>query len=333
MSNLALSVIVPVYNAGKYLPVCLDSLTNQTLQNIEIILVDDGSTDDSGAICDRYANMDSRFRVIHQANCGVSAARNAGLEAASGAWIGWVDSDDWIEPDQFSFLLTLAEEHQAQISVCGRFEECWKHRGRFGCETSMVLEREAALLALLQENGVDNALYDKLCKRELYHGIQFPVGQTFEDLAVVWQLFAKADRVAFSPEQKYHYRHHGGGIMGNTALSNRMHHYHAARQRCAAMGSLWPQFLPELEERSVTSAIGIWSAWYHNPRHIRKAYWEELEEIAQYVKPRISAVLQRTGYGFAGRMVVRLLPYPRRWAFALAGVIGWLYQIKHGRTL
>ena len=112
------SILIPVYNEEVYLPRCLDSIVRQTLQSWELLLVDDGSTDRSGSICDSYAAMDSRIRVIHQENAGISAARNAGLAAAAGKYIGFVDSDDWIAPEMFQRLLTIAGETDCPLVMC-----------------------------------------------------------------------------------------------------------------------------------------------------------------------------------------------------------------------
>ena len=332
MKNETISVIVPVYNVEDYLEECLDSLLAQTHENLEIILVDDGSTDRSGSICDRYGKMDSRIRVLHRENGGVSAARNAGLEAATGQWIGWVDSDDWVERDMFAFLLEQALGHGADIAVSGRFEE-GRTTGFFGRREKTLLDREAALRLLLEEDGVDNALYDKLWNRELFRDIRFPLGKTYEDLAVVWQLFARAERVVLLPEQKYHYRYRRGSIMGNVSLPNRMAHHDSALERCEAMSRLYPELRPLLEERCVTSAVGIWCGYLRNPPAVRREYLPRLREIAGYVRPRVKAVGKTTGYGLAGRMVLALLPYPNPLSFFLAGVIGWLYEMRHGRAL
>lgn len=110
-----ISIIVPVYNVEKYLRRCLDSIASQTFNDWECILIDDGSPDNSGSICDEYAEKDSRFRVIHQKNAGVSAARNAGLDAARGEWIGFVDSDDWIEKDCYEILIEIATRERADV--------------------------------------------------------------------------------------------------------------------------------------------------------------------------------------------------------------------------
>ena len=120
MPDAKISIIVPVYKVEPYLRKCLDSIVGQTYQKLEIILVDDGSPDSCGAICDAYAARDERIRVIHKENGGVASARNAGLDAATGDYIGWVDSDDWIEADMFECLLKGAEDYDADIVVCGR---------------------------------------------------------------------------------------------------------------------------------------------------------------------------------------------------------------------
>ena len=118
-----ISVIVPVYQVETYLPRCLDSILAQTHQHLEIILVDDGSQDHSGDICDAYASQDSRIIVLHQKNKGASAARNAGVALASGDWIGFVDGDDWIAPEMYAYLLEIAEQYRSDLAQCGIFWE------------------------------------------------------------------------------------------------------------------------------------------------------------------------------------------------------------------
>lgn len=114
-----LSIIVPVYKVEKYLPKCIDSILAQTFRDFELILIDDGSPDNCGAICDEYAARDSRIKVIHQENAGVSAARNAGLDIATGTFLGFVDSDDWIEPEMYETMIATAKEKQVDVVVCG----------------------------------------------------------------------------------------------------------------------------------------------------------------------------------------------------------------------
>ena len=146
----------------------MDSIINQTYRNLQIILVDDGSPDNCGAICDEYASKDSRIEVIHQENGGVSAARNAGLKLAAGDYIGWVDSDDWIEPDMYAYMLENMQKYEADIAVCSRLE-CFKERKRFkGWHQIVLLDMEQALERLLQSDEMNNLLWDKLWRKDLF---------------------------------------------------------------------------------------------------------------------------------------------------------------------
>lgn len=328
-----ISVIVPVYRAEAYLEACLDSILRQTYEQLQIILVDDGSPDRCGEICDAYAVKDPRIQVIHQPNGGVAKARNAGLDAATGDWIGWVDSDDWIDPDMLGFLLENALAEDADVCICGRHEELPGGTGFFGFSQRTLLDPKGTVRALLEAKVLDDALYDKLWKRRLFEGIRFPEGRTYEDLATVYRLLGKAERVLCLPEPKYHYRHRPGSIMADASLPNRMNHYHFARQRYEDLAEKWPEFQPLLEERCLTAAVGIWCGYYRNPRPVRCQYAAQLHQIAVYAKSRVQPALKRTGSGLAGRLVLRLLPYDKGWAFRLAAFIGGLYQRKHGRTL
>lgn len=333
MEQPEISIIVPIYKAERYLKTCLDSIIAQTYKNLQIILVDDGSPDGCGGICDSYAARDQRIQVIHQPNGGVAAARNAGLSAATGDWIGWVDADDWIERDMFEYLLRNAVAQKAEVCVCARYEELPHRTNRFGFSQGALLTRQGALKALLENRDLDDALYDKLWKRQLFQSIRFPEGRTYEDLATVYRLLEQAQTVACLPEQKYHYRRHRGSIMADTSLPGRMNHYLAARQRYGDLAPGYPEFEVLLQERCLAAAVGIWCGWCRNPAHIRRQYAPQLRQIAAFAKPRLRQCLKHTGCGGAGRAVMRLLPYDTWWAFALAGLIGRAYQLRHGRTL
>ena len=121
MNNPLISIIVPIYNVEVYIRNCVDSILGQSYENIEIILVDDGSPDNCGDICDEYGSKDKRIKVIHKKNGGLSSARNAGIDIATGDYLGFIDSDDWIESDMYESLYTALTSHKADISVCGRY--------------------------------------------------------------------------------------------------------------------------------------------------------------------------------------------------------------------
>lgn len=202
------SFIVPVYNVAGYLPKCIESLQKQRLQEIEIILINDGSTDASARICEQYARWDERIRVIHQANGGVSRARNAGIEAAKGAYLTFVDSDDWVSPDYASLLLEALQEHpQAGISVCELF------RVENGVETvcnpfvgKKLYDSETAIYLLCEDKELKNYVWAKLYRRDLFDTIRFPEERCIcEDMAVLYQLCYLAGQVIHISTPAYYY--------------------------------------------------------------------------------------------------------------------------------
>lgn len=333
MDSPKISVIVPVYKVEAYLRKCLDSIAGQTYRNLEIILVDDGSPDNCGAICDEYAARDGRFVVIHKENGGVSTARNAGLAAATGDWIGWVDSDDWIEADMFEYLLTNALEYDADIAVCGHYEEYGDKAELSGWKEKQILDTETALKMLLENDQMNNLLWDRLWRREIFEGITFPIGRTFEDIAVMHRLFLKARRVICLPEAKYHYLQRFGGIMAQTSLNSRWNCYAAARQRYEELSDSWPQFSGLLAGQCIASAIGLWTVFISNPRQEREKYRDKMREIASFARLHKEDALSCSGLGKAGQLIVPFVSHNTWWAYAMAGMIGRLYQLKRGRML
>lgn len=205
---MKLSIIVPVYNVAQWLPETVDSVLEQTFRDFELILVDDGSGDGSGEICDSYAEKDSRVRVIHQKNAGVSAARNAGVAAAEGDWIGFVDSDDIIEKDMFAVMMALAEQYGADVVQC-QHDRADTLNGAPRAETAEIMTGEEFVRRIFTKSGGmytnQVALWSKIYKRELFEGIVFPVGQVYEDEQETYKLCLKAGTVAETTDVLYHY--------------------------------------------------------------------------------------------------------------------------------
>ena len=212
------SVIVPVYNVEPYLRKCLDSIVGQTYRDLEILVIDDGSTDGSGAICDEYAERDDRVKVFHTENRGLSAARNRGLDEAHGEWIGFVDSDDWIEPDMYEVLIRRADETGADVVECGHYKE-------FDGKTITTRKQEQlmsgmdAVRALLKRNLI-NAVWNKLYKRQCFEDIRYPEGRVFEDIATTYRVFASSALVSTIASPKYHYRWRMDGLAETRHLEN-----------------------------------------------------------------------------------------------------------------
>lgn len=210
-----ISIIVPVHNMEGYLGKCLDSLVGQSHRHLEILLIDDGSTDESGAICDRYAAGDGRIKVVHRENGGLSAARNTGLDLATGDYIGFVDSDDWLEHDMYEFLLRDLLDVGADIAVCG-FYRTYDHgeEPNDPSGTYRVLSKEDALELLLQDGILQNFYWCKLYKREVLEGIRMPEGKVFEDAFTQHLVFEKAKTVVLHNIPKYHYLQRPDSICG-----------------------------------------------------------------------------------------------------------------------
>lgn len=209
---MKISVIIPIYNAEPFLCACLDSVLAQTYGDLDVILVNDGSRDGSGAICDRYAAMDGRIRVVHQENGGVSRARNRGLELAVGKLVSFVDADDTLEPDMYELLVKLMDEHQSDISHCGykRFDK----QGEFvrevnGTHRLMVQNGEEAIVCMLRGEYFSNGLWNKLFRAAVVQGLRFREDlKNNEDVLFNVQAFSRARKTVFLDEGKYHYFDH-----------------------------------------------------------------------------------------------------------------------------
>lgn len=214
MDNL-ISVIVPVYNVEKYLEKCVSSIIKQSYKNLEIILVDDGSTDNSGKICDEFALKDNRIKVIHKENGGLSSARNKALEIAKGEYIGFVDSDDYISEDMYETLYKVIKENEADISIVSFYEEYnGKIIGVRDTGNLEVLTKLEAINELLIDTKIQSYAWNKLFKRELFSELEFPTGKNFEDIATTLLLFEKASKVVLLETPKYHYLRRDDSIVG-----------------------------------------------------------------------------------------------------------------------
>ncbi len=209
-----ISVIIPIYNNETFLQKCIDSILMQTYSNLEIILVDDGSTDGSGKICDQYAQKDPRVKVVHQQNQGISAARNAGIAVAKGEYISFVDSDDWVDATFIEILLKTAQQSNALIAVVGRYEVL--AGGTYQAQISLK-PQEKKIFAASQGNftaeealnlllaKIDRYIANKLYHRSVFEHALFPVGMVYEDIWILYRLLEHIDKVAVYNAPLYYY--------------------------------------------------------------------------------------------------------------------------------
>lgn len=231
MEQPQISVIVPIYKVEKYLPKCVNSILHQTYPNLEIILVDDGSPDGCGQLCDDYARQDSRVRVIHKTNGGLSDARNAGIDMAQGDYLAFADSDDWLEPDAYEIMLAAAQRHRAALVCAGRYDE---DEETGVCTIGLCPEKEELLSGeelvrrIFHWNHLDSAAWDKLYARELFREIRYPVGEVVEDVPTTYRLALLAGGGVLLPKPVYHYRHRAGSItMANVSQKSFHFIWHA----------------------------------------------------------------------------------------------------------
>ncbi|SDQ09747.1 glycosyltransferase family 2 protein [Virgibacillus salinus] len=247
-----ISIIVPVYNVETYLEECLSSICNQTKKELEILLINDGSTDNSPTICKEFAKEDSRIIVIHQDSQGVSAARNTGVQHATGELIGFVDSDDWILPDMFENLQNLMEDNDSDISVCGYARQFGDEVTHFREKNHIItLSQEEALRELFRGKIYRFALWNKLYRRHCFDNITFPEGRIHEDLAVSYQLFLKADRIVNTSKTGYIYRNREQSILTEKFHKGRIDSYKAWDEIIHTINDVYPQLMEEVWMRFI----------------------------------------------------------------------------------
>lgn len=211
-----ISIIIPVYKVEKYLEKCIQSLINQTYENLQIILVDDGSPDNCGKICDEYAKKDHRIEVIHKSNGGLSDARNKGLEIAKGEYIGFIDSDDYIESDMYEVLYNLLKQYNADVSICNFYTVS---QGKIAIKNAENGIKEYNRIEILKEvlldNNIQSYAWNKLYKKELFDEIKYPVGKKYEDIGTTFYLLEKCNKVVVTGKPEYYYINRQDSIVNN----------------------------------------------------------------------------------------------------------------------
>lgn len=243
-STPLVSVIIPVYNVAKILERCVNSVLTQTYKNLEIILVDDGSTDMSKQFCDVFAKKDPRVKVIHQANRGLSGARNAGLELATGDFVTFVDSDDSVQPYLVELLLGLCTQHRTKMAIAGFHELAanaeifpnlderaelgvmgsleWPDEPTPAPENVEILTTVACLTRMLCEQGFTVSAWSKLYAREVFADVRFPEGKLYEDVGTTYRLVLQCSEIVVSTQRPYNYYHNAGSITKQSYTSAKL---------------------------------------------------------------------------------------------------------------
>lgn len=212
-----ISIVIPVYNVEKYLSKCIESVIGQSFKNIEIILVNDGSTDQSGKICDKYAKKDTRIIVYHKENGGLSDARNYGIKRANGKYITFIDSDDYISKQYVEVLYTLLITNHAQISICNleKFKEgSLPHmQSSFDNGKTEIFSGIEAMELMFYQKKITNSAFAKMYLKKLFDNIEYPKGKLYEDLATTYKLFYLSNKIVYNPAELYYYLIRKNSIM------------------------------------------------------------------------------------------------------------------------
>lgn len=244
MESELISIIVPIYNVQNYLCRCIESIQRQTYHNLEIILVDDGSTDESGAICEEAKQKDNRIIVIHQKNQGVSEARNRGIEEANGKYIGFIDGDDYIDEDMFENLYQGIIQSSADLAVCGFYIESEERREIRSCGFAEVLNRDEAFKALFSGQLADSNC-NKLFKKELFRNIKYKKIFQGEDLEILYRILGNIDKVVCISAVSYHVVYRKGSASNSIFNDKRMDIIYVLEDMVSYIQTEYPVVLKE----------------------------------------------------------------------------------------
>lgn len=285
INNKLVSIIVPVYNVENYIERCIESIMNQTYKDLEIILVDDGSKDQSGMICDRYKLMDNRINVIHKVNGGLSDARNVGLSIASGKYISFVDSDDWIEDHMIEVLLNNIIEADADIAIGRRFR-AYQDGSRIlekfkTYPKEKIFDSVEGLGYLMSFCGYDMSVCDKLFASHVLNDISFPFGKTCEDSFTTYKIFAQAKTIVYINEGLYNYFFRENSISRNSNVNETV--IEATFEQLKFVKESYPQLLPEASSAYITALVSVQNEYIKRNKKWNK-YALYKKEAQKYLK-------------------------------------------------
>lgn len=255
------SVIVPVYNVTLFLDRCIESIISQTYTNLEIILVDDGSTDDSGIKCEEYSKIDKRIIVIHRENGGLSAARNTGIDTASGEYITFIDSDDWIEPNFVEALLKIAKEYFADVVQCS-FNYLGDNSSRYnGIRNSgniICMDQEKAIQDILINNHLFSSAWGKLYRMELFKDRRYPEGKLYEDIPVTYDILLHCNKTVYVDLNYYNYFFNQNSISKAKFKPSRLDAVEFINEACEKIVVKYPELKTECGIARFRTNMGVY---------------------------------------------------------------------------
>ena len=323
-----ISVIIPVYKVEKYLRRCLDSVVNQTYRNFEVILIDDGSPDACGQICDEYSRKYPFIKTIHQENQGQAAARNHAMQLVTGDYIAYIDSDDFVESDYLEYLAGLMKKHDADIAI-GGFRYIYENKvsgikpgesGKAADETEAVLSPEEALIRMNYSKGFGATMWAKLFRKQLIEKHPFPEGQIYEDLAVMYQIIGDSGRIVYGSRKIYYWVQREGSTMRSAFSERQMKGIDAAKAQLEYIENKFPAAVPAAKARytgKVMELVKIALASKDSKPAFKKLrskllYYRDVmadRKVKRSLKIRMAAV--RSGY-YPAKIIFAMHEYAKR---------------------
>jgi len=300
-----ISIIVPIYNVEPYLPRCIDSILAQTYSNFELILVDDGSPDDCGRICDSYATKDERIRVIHKANGGLSDARNAGLDIAEGELIGFVDSDDYIHPEMYAVLYKNMTEARADLSLCDYRSISDPDGNIFDFDNKVEIYNNTEALAMLFTYycQVFVLAWNKLYRKEVFENFRYAKGKIHEDEFLTYKILHQSKKIVFTHARLYYYYQSPNSIIRTGFNPKKLHYAEAMEER---LNYFRQQNLDAFYSQTLTKYT-IWLlAFYFTYKKELKAQPESLGFITSRLSARCKEASQASGISVWNKLTYRL---------------------------
>ena len=303
MKEPYISLIIPVYNVSWYLRQCLDSVIGQTYNNLEIIIVDDGSTDDSGSICDDYAQVDNRILVFHTENHGLAAARNYGIDRATGEYLAFLDSDDWIDPGMFEKLVSYTKEYDPDV-LAFKYAIEWKDHTEDiflnlkDADKVAVYEGKEIVTDFILGERISNCSWNKLYRRSIFSDVRFPDGEVYEDIGCLFRIMDKAQKLVCIPEYLCHYRKRRNSIGDVYSAKNITDYWNAHYRRYRCLAEKYPELKDKLSENCIIAASRFWNCLYLSPAGERRGSEKTIEVIKDFLrehKKEIDALAKNSG--------------------------------------
>lgn len=314
MEKDLISIIIPIYNVEKYLKKCLDSIVNQTYKNIEIILVNDGSTDRSGEICDIYSNITDKIITIHQKNQGASIARNIGINKAKGKYITFVDGDDEVGNNYISYLYSLIKKNNTKMSIAAYtiISETGKKINLGKNFDEVIIDTETCLDRLLKEKGFTVSPCAKMYDKVLFENIKFPEGKLFEDNGTIYKLIMQCDKIAYGNESYYYYCRRDTSSTRSKFNLKKLELIELTDKMCDEIERSYPNLKNTLDKKRITVRFSILRMM--NLRE-EKEINEKRVEIENYIKERKKQIMKNECMDKRDKMALISLMLGRRFFY------------------